>query len=417
MRVTAAFNRLLGFAGTVVEKVAFGATEVVINVRLRSRVLVCPCGRTSRAAYDRSRRCWRHLDLGRYKTLICAEVRRVDCRGCGQVRTEWMPFARPGARHTQDFEDLAVWLAGKMSKTAVAQLLRTSWQTVNDLIGRRVAAHTDAELNPDRLDRLTRIGIDEIAYRKGRKFLTIITDHDTGHVVWIWPGRNQQALISFLEVLGPRRDNIQAVSMDMGKIYREATRTHLPHATICFDPFHVIKWAGDALDQMSLAAPRNGPPLTIEGHNPQTAWRKVRATLRAAAENLDPLGHQIINQLRRKRPQLHRAWQLKERLRRLYRLSNPANATRHLKRWMTAAQHSGIPSFITLAHRISYHVQGITAAVKLGLSNSLTEGINAGIRLIQRRAHGYANLNHLTDMIYLCHGGVPTRLPTQPIET
>ena len=410
MRVTAAFNRLLGFSGTVVEKVVFNATQIVINVRLRSKRLVCPCGRTSTAAYDRSRRTWRHLDLGRYKVIVSAVIRRVDCRGCGQVRTEWMPFARPGARHTRDFEDMAGWLARNMSKTAVAALLRTSWQTVDDLVRRLVTAHLDT----DRLDRLSRIGVDEIAYRKGRKFLTIVTDHDTGQVVWIRHGRSQAVLVEFFDALGPRRHHIQAVSMDMGKIYREATRTHLPHATICFDPFHVIMWAGEALHQTFLATPRTAQPLTVEGLGSDGVWRKVRATLRAAAENLDPLGQQIITQLRRRRPRLHRAWQLKEQLRGLYRDVDPADAATYLKRWITAALESRIRAFVTLARRIRHHVDGIIAAVQLGLSNSLTEGINAGIRLIQRRAHGYTNLDNLIEMIYLCHGGVPTRLPNHP---
>jgi transposase len=410
VRVTAVFNRLLGFSGTVVEKAVFHATGIVVNVRLRSQQLVCPCGRTSTATYDRSRRSWRHLDLGRYKVIISAVVRRVDCRGCGQVRTEWMPFARPGARHTRDFEDMAAWLARKMSKTAVATLLGTSWQTVDDLVRRLVASHVDT----DRLDRLCRIGVDEIAYRKGRKFLTVVTDHDTGQVVWIRAGRSQAVLAEFFDALGPRRHQIQAVSMDMGPIYREATRAHLPGAAICFDPFHVIKWAGDALHQTFLATPRPAQPLAVEGLGASAAWRKVRGALRAGAENLDPLGEQIIDQLRRKQPRLHRAWQLKEQLRRLYRDVDPADADAYLKRWITAALKSRIRAFIALARRLRHHIDGIVAAVHLGLSNSLTEGINADIRLIQRRAHGYADLDNLIEMIYLCRGGVPTRLPNHP---
>jgi hypothetical protein len=67
VRVNAAFNRLLGFSGTVVEKVVFSGAQILVSVRLRSRRLRCPCGRASAATYDRSRRSWRHLDLGRYR--------------------------------------------------------------------------------------------------------------------------------------------------------------------------------------------------------------------------------------------------------------------------------------------------------------------------------------------------------------
>lgn len=183
MRAAAVLNRLLGFAGTVVDEVSFTDTAIVITVRLRSKVLVCPCGRTSRARYDTSRRRWRHVDFGHHRVVIEAEIRRVDCRSCGRVRTEWMPWARPGARHTRDFEDMAAWLATRMSKVGAAMLLRTTWHTIDALVRRLVGEHLDS----DRLDGIYRIGVDEIAYRKGRKFLTVVTDHDTGRVVHISP--------------------------------------------------------------------------------------------------------------------------------------------------------------------------------------------------------------------------------------
>jgi transposase len=103
---------------------------------------------------------------------------------------------------------------------------------------------------------------------------------------------------------------------------------------------------------------------------------------------------------------------LKEQLRDLYRSVEPQDATGYLKRWITAAKRSRISGFVALARRVARNLDGILNAVHLGLSNSLTEGLNAGIRRIQARAHGYADLTHLTEMIYLCHGGIPTPLPT-----
>lgn len=408
MRANALFNRLLGFPGTIVDRVSFTDQTLVAEVRLRSKMLVCPCGRVSHAAYDASWRQWRHVDLGRWKVYLRAQIRRVDCRGCGQVRTEWMPFARPGARHTQDFEHLAAWLAKRMSKAAVATLLRTSWQTIDTMVTRLVDAHLDDE----RLDGLHRLGVDEIAYRKGRKFLTIITDHDTGRVIWIGEGRTSATLTAFYDLLGKdRRAQVEAVTMDMTSIYREPTRKHLPNAAICFDPFHVIKWAGDALELAYQATPRS--TMTVGELTPAKTWQKVRTTLRAAAEDLDDTGHAIIAKLRTHHRRLYRAWQLKEQLRDLYRTVPPADAATHLKRWITSAKRAASNAFNTLARRVQRNYHGIINALHHDLSNSLTEGLNAGIRLIQRRAHGYADLDNLIEMIYLCHGGIATPLPTE----
>jgi transposase len=410
VRATAVLNRLLGFPGTVVEDLTFTDTTLVVAVRLRSKTLVCPCGRTSRARYDVSRRRWRHIDFGRFTVFIEADIRRVDCRACGQIRTEWMPWARPGARHTRDFEDMAGWQVKRMSKAGVAMLLRTTWHTIDGLARRLVGDHLDTP----RLDRLYRIGVDEIAYRKGRKFLTVVADHDTSQIVYVGEGRTQHVLATFFDSLGATgRQQIEAVSMDMTSIYRTATTTHLPNATICLDPFHVIKWVGEALELVYHATCRALAPISINGLSPAKTWQKVRSTLRTPAEKHTDDHIAIIDQLRRHHPRLYRAWQQKETLRDLYRTVDPTDVAIHLKRWITRALRSNINAFRLLATRLRTHAKGIIAAIQLGLSNSLLEGCNAGIRRIQARAHGYANLDNLIEMIYLCHGGISTPLPTE----
>jgi transposase len=408
VRAAGVLNRLLGFKGTVVDGVDFADGVMLVRLRLRSKMLVCPCGRASRARYDTSRRRWRHVNFGRWRVVIEAQIRRVDCRWCQRVRTEWMPWARPGARHTRDFEDMAGWLVRKMSKAGVASLLGTTWETVDALVRRLVGEHLDTA----RLDGIYRIGVDEIAYRKGRKFLTVVADHDTGRVVFVGEGRTQHVFGEFLQSLGEAgRERIEAVSMDMTPIYRKATIAHVPHAKVCLDPFHVIKWASEALDLAYLGTSSLAAPIAVDGLTHAQTWQKVRGALRLPVEKHDPQRAAVIEQLRRKHPRLHRAWRLKEALRDLYRI--PAEQTGdHLRRWIKRALHSGINAFITLARRLRRHRSGILNAIQLALSNSLLESINAGIRLIQRRAHGYADLDNLIEMIHLSHGGIPAPLPT-----
>ncbi|BCY09306.1 ISL3 family transposase [Actinoplanes sp. L3-i22] len=409
MRAATVINRLLGFKATAVEGVRFEGAEMVVSVRLTSAMLVCPCGRTSRARYDRSRRRGRHLAFGRSVVWIEADIRRVDCRGCGRVRTEWTPWARPGSRFTRDFEDMACWLVKRMSKTGVAKVLGTTWEKVDALVRNLVDEHLDI----DRLDNVYRIGVDEIAYRRGRQFLTVVADHDTGRVLFIGEGRNQQVFGDFLTSLGTEgMARIEAVSMDMTAIYRKAATTHLPHAPICLDPFHVVKWAGEALDLAYSTVREQGVKISVDTMTPAQTWQKVRGTLRQPGEKHDAIRAAIIEQLRRKHPRLHRAWQLKENLRQIYRIP-AADAADHLRRWINRAKRSGINAFVTLAKRLRRHHDSILNAIHLQLSNSLLEAINAGIRRIQARAHGYADLDNLIEMIHFCHGGVATPLPTE----
>jgi len=130
VRVTTEFTRLLKLPSATVTAVKVADGEVVIGIRSRTRKLTCPCGYQTRAAYDKSRRRWRHLDLATSKTWLVADIRRLNCPTCG-VRTEQVPWARPRARHTQAFEDQTVWLAKRADKTPVATLMRCSWAAVS----------------------------------------------------------------------------------------------------------------------------------------------------------------------------------------------------------------------------------------------------------------------------------------------
>jgi transposase len=106
VRATTAFNKMLAIPGADVTGVRFTPTGIVVALRRRARRLRCPCGWSTRAVYDRSMRRWRHLDLGAARLHLEAEIRRLACRRCGRVRTETVPWARPGARFTRDFEDV-----------------------------------------------------------------------------------------------------------------------------------------------------------------------------------------------------------------------------------------------------------------------------------------------------------------------
>ncbi len=141
----------------------------------------CRCGKCGRKApyYDRGRgrRLWRTCDWNNHKVYIIADAPRVCCKKHGVV-TAAVPWARHGSRFTREFEALAAWLAMTCSKTAVASLLRISWNTVGPIISRM---RSELDPNPSaRLENLSKIGVDETSYKKGHKYITIVIDHDTG---------------------------------------------------------------------------------------------------------------------------------------------------------------------------------------------------------------------------------------------
>ena len=409
MRVTTAFNRVLKLQSASVSSVDFTDEGIVVGVRRSARLHRCPCGVTVRGRYDSSQRRWRHVDMASVKVWLEADLARIWCPACRRVRTEQVPWARPGARCSRDFEDTIAWLAQRMDKTSVARLMRCSWATVHAVVERVVSERLDDA----RLDGLYRIGVDEISYKRGHRYLTVVADHDTGKVVWVGTGRGRETIDAFYDQLGPRVDQLVAVTMDGGAAYRGATLVKAPRAEICFDAFHVIKWATDALEAVFRASAI--PTLTAQLRQSRTnaPWRQARYVLRSGRHKLTLDQQRLLGILREERVDLHQAYLLKEELRDLFQIIDPARAPAYLDDWINRAAASGIRAMRHLAAKIENHFDGIINAVQLGLSNSRSEGINTKIRVIQRRGYGHPNPTSLTAMIYLCCSGISVKLPTR----
>ena len=426
MRVSTAFNTMLAIPGASVSAVRFEPTCVVVGLRRRVRRPVCPCGWKGRAIYDRSVRRWRHLDLGGSRLFLEAEVRRLHCRRCQRVRTEAVPWARPTARHSRDLQGLVAFMAQRMDKTTITKLLRISWESVAKIVIDVVADHLDDA----RLEGLYRIGVDEVSYRKGHRYLTVVADHDrAGAVVWAKEGKDAATLNAFYDELGEARcAQLEAVSMDMGEAFRKATDAKAGAARQCVDPFHVVKLANEAIDkarrwswnqarQESGAEPPRGRGRPRTGSSPPPLHAKarwVKHTRWALLKDPDALKDSqlaVLDQLRRERSVLYRCWQLKEGLRDLFRLARPSDAPLHLDWWLAWACRSRIPAFITLSATVRVNRERILAAIELGLSNSKLEGLNSKIRLINHRGYGHHSAAALIAMIYLCCGGITVELP------
>jgi transposase len=407
VRVTTAFNNLLGLPGASVSDVAFSTEAVIVTVRLRRRRRVCPgCGQTGRRLeiHDRRVKRWRHLDLGASRLIIESELRRLRCRDCRTVRLEPVPWARPGAAHTRDFEDTVAWLAQQMAKTPIAGLLRIAWDTVGRIVQRVVADHLDER----RLDGLVAIGVDEISYRRGQRYLTSVVDHHAGAIVWCAPGRNASTLQAFFDELGDRRRSIRAVSIDMSGGYEKAIRANAPGAEVCFDPFHVVRLGQRAVDQVR----RDEWNAHERSHTPKGRWIKgTRWSLLKAPEKQSVPQLALLGEVSEANHALYRAFLLKEELRLLYQLDDPALAPAHLDAWLAWATRSRLTPFVRLARTIRRHRNGILAAIRLGLSNGRLEGLNSRIRLISHRSFGFHSAAPLIALVYLCCSGIVIDLP------
>lgn len=409
MRISSVLQKLLGIDHLKACSVDFenhvDGQVVVVSVRaFKNRQSRCPKCDKRCPGYDQpvQVRRWRHLDFGAFKCYLEAAVRRIECDEHG-VLTESVPWARPAAKMTRAFDDTVAWLTAHSPASAVSELMRISWRTVQRVVERVIA---DASGEVDRLNGLRRIGIDEMSYRKGHRYITVIVDHDTGRLVWAREGARKETLYVFFDELGIERTRaLTHVSADAGRYIATVLSERAPQAIWCMDPFHVVQWATRAVDRS-----RTRVLNRISGLS-QADRRQLRWALLKNPENLNGKQRRARNALiKSANTELAIAYQLKEELRHIAtgRVGYPWSA---LQRWLKRAEASGIMEMVGLAKSVRAQEVQIYNAIVVGLSNARVEATNTHLRALTKRAYGFHSPEALIAMADLTRGGTCPPLP------
>jgi transposase len=405
MRATSLLRAVLGLEHTRVTGFELTETALVVDVAPATRVAVCGgCGCRARHVHDARARSWRHLDFAGVEVLLRYRLRRVDCHRCG-VTTELVPWAEPAVGFTREFEDVVAFLAQRMDKTSICQLMGIGWETVGRIIERVVARRGSA--NP--LDGLTHVGIDELSYRRHHEYVTVVTDLLRGRVVWVAPGKNADTVRRFFDELGSERGaQLELVAIDMSGAYIQAVREKASHATLVFDRFHVQRLAHDALD-----AVRRQQVRELRSDDPDAAkiLKRTRFALQKNPWNLTQPEHERLALVQQHNQPLYRAYLLKETLADILDHRQPNVARRRLTEWCGWAARSRLEPFRKVAATVKTHIEGILGYVATRWSTAISEGLNGKIRTITRRSYGFHDVGNLIAMIFLCCSGITITLP------
>jgi len=381
-----------------------------LEVRLRRRVSRRGrCGRcgTRSPWYDQGDgpRRWRHLDVGYATCQLVADAPRVDCPVHGPTVVA-MPWARHDSAFTAALEDLVVHDAVVANKQAAADRYGLSWRAVNHACIRLAEEALD---RVDLLDGLVAVAIDEVKYKKGQRYLTVVCDHLTGKVIWAAKGRSKDTVRAFFAALGPvRAAALQFVSADGAEWIRSVVAEDAPDAIVCLDTFHLVSWATDAVDEVRRAE-----------------WNVLRRTGSAAAAkqfkglrwlllrnwgNLSSRQKGVIRDLEKANRRMFRAWQLKEELRELLTLPL-LQAQVALDRWLAWASRSKLTPFVKLARTIRRYRDSIEATIEWKLTNGIAESNNAAIGRIRSAARGFQDPKAFITMIMLERADLAPELP------
>jgi transposase len=277
----------------------------------------------------------------------------------------------------------------------------------------------DVEAVVDRLEGLRRIGIDEISYKRGQRYLIVVVDHDTGRLVWAGSGRSEAALNRFFDELGDAwAAELTHVSADMADWIAKTVARRASNAVRCADPFHVVAWAIEALDVERRRAWNQAKGRKIPaspGRRGRTTGdsRQIARSRYALWKNPDDLNRRQRHQLdwiAKTDPKLWRAYLLKEGLRYVF-VAKGTEGRDALDRWQSWARRSQLPAFTHLAKKMTKHRHAIDANLEHGLSQGLIESTDTKIRLLTRIAFGFHGPQPLIALALLALGIHPPQLP------
>ncbi len=381
-------------------------TELHLAVKPYKNGCRCPqCGRRAGIVrHTTELRRWEDLTLMGLKILLWYAPKEIHCPTHGRVQ-ETIPWALAYSRITYRLEWRICALCQIMTQKAAAELLKMPASTLSDLLHRTITRVRDGH----KIRALTTLGVDEIAFLKGRKFATLVYDLDRARVLWVGQGKGRETIDRFFNetLSNGQKARIRWASCDMSRAYTEAIKHHCPNATLVIDRFHVVKALNQAVDEVRKDEWR---ALDTGGRK---AIKGLRWLLSMHSSNRSRGQSRFLNSLRNSNRRIHRAWVLKEEFEHIWNYRYRGSAEKFLKRWMTAALRSRIPSLRQFVTTVRNHFDNIAAFTDRNLTNAVGEGLNRIVKIVKNRASGYRNLHNFADMIYLTVGDldIPAHIP------
>ena len=394
------FHRILGVQGAYVRKVELTGdkcVELTVATHGSSKPKCPTCGRTMRPLERNERVRWRHLDLFKVQCYLVAMARLGRCKQHGE-RQESVPWATTRAHHTEAFDRRVASLVQVADRSAASRMFGIAWRTVERMVKRVVAK----ELPRDLLDDVIAIGIDETSYKRGHRYLTVVTDLFAHRVIWVGEGKSKATLHTFFDELGEKRAaELQAVTMDMSGAYRTVVEERAPKADIVFDRFHVVKLLLDAIDEI-----RRDECRGMSGDE-KRSLKGVRFLLLANPKYMRPKDVRAIRLTVGANRRIVAAYDRRVSLEDFWECRTEESARRFLMRWTRSALLSRLKPLCRFANTVRAHLDGILGFIRYeGLTNAMAEGMNNKIKLQLHKAYGFATVQGIMGMIKLCCCGI-----------
>jgi len=385
------WTKILGWPGYRVYRHEINEEAKTLKLWVRrkrgNRKLVCSgCGRKLSEMYDTYEREVRDLPCFEFCTTVVIELYRVRCPDCG-VKTEKVPQLPSKAPFSKRFEEAVGLACESAAVRRVAQQFGLSPSTVRAIDVRYLKRWAASRRKPA----LRQMGIDEIYLGKKHKFLTVVSNLETGEPLWFGRERKKETLDEFLgqQLSAFQRRVIRAACVDMWQPFRQSLQQWVPQCQIIYDKFHILQHASQAVDEVRRAE------FFRKGGAARDIVRGKRWLLLSSWVNLDRNKKRQLNQLFALNRRVMKAYLLKESLTRLWDYVYEGAMLRYLQSWIDQLRWQRLAPMEKLADMLLNHLEGILNYCKTKIPMGVVEAVNGNIKALLRRGRGYRNLNYL----------------------
>ncbi len=379
--------------------------KVTVEPRKNSRAVCSCCGKPG-PTYDTQKqpRAFDYIPLWNIPVRFYYCMRRVDCRHCNRVITESIPWASGKHRHTNDLRIFLAQWARLLSWKDCAKMFHAKWDSVFRSV-QWVVAHGLAHR---KLDDITAIGVDEVAYTKGHHYMTLIYQINDGarRLIGIVKDRDEKGLSHWLTntLSQDQRDVIQHVCSDMWRPYLKVIREVLPAALNILDRFHIAKKLNEAVDEVRKQETKE---LAQKGYEP--VLKKSRYCFLKRGNNLTDNQKIRLKDLLSYNLKTVRAYQIKESFDVFWSCVSVHHARKYLRAWSTRTMKSRLAPMKKFVKTLRSHEELLLNyfRAKKQYHSGMVEGFNLKVGNAIRKAFGYRNFEHLSIALYHQLGALP----------
>ena len=378
-----AFQKIFSFKGYIIYGISVDTEKAVVTLKRIDEECKCPKCKRRCSIIEAYTRTIRDLDVCGRKCNIILETNHVKC-SCGYYGIEKLDFLDKYARYTKRFVEYVAHLCQKMSLKDVAEIAGINWKTA-----KRIDKEELQKLVKDLKNaNPKRIGVDEIAYEKGHKYLTVVRDLGLGRVIWVGEGRKKEDLDKFFIELGKKKcSKITVAVIDMWKPYIASIKEHTK-AEIVFDKFHVSKKINEAVDKIRKKE------FAKADKEERINMKHKRFLILSRRKNLKPEEVESLDVLMKQNNPLYIAYLMKEQGLDVFDETDPISGIVRIHKWIDNVILTGIEEFNSVIETVRNYLYGIINYFKYKITNAASEGFNTKITVLKRRAYGFRDLEY-----------------------